>query len=366
MNLRSSAGLFERGAMEGAVMLRQWCIGAVAFAIVCSSMQSLWAARIDADPSKEYRLTKNRGPWMISVATFHTTDPKGVTKSGKTPEQAAHELVLELRNLGMPAYVYVHDPDGERVTVTDRVGREEVRKNLRRIRTVLVLAGNYEDIDDKLAQDSLKWLKKLSPKCLQDGVKFVPTRARPTPLSGAFLTINPLMSPEEVNHATRDPLMVKLNGGENYSLAENPGEYTLVIARFYGKQVNLKPGQKVPGITDFLKDNDLDNAAVAARELVTVLRGTYDKGQVFNNVDAYIWHDRHESVVTAGSFSSPNDPAIERYRKMFGPRLETFPDGSTNYQAGHFGIEGFGKNGDEPRLWLFEPNPYVIKVPKLK
>lgn len=326
----------------------------------------LLAARIDADPGKEYKLSKNRGPWMISVATFHTNDPKGQTKSGKTPEQAAHELIIELRKLGMPAYVYIHDPETERVTVTDRIGREEVRKNLRRVRSVLVLAGNYNDIHDKLAQDSLKWIKKLNPKSLQEGVKYVPSKGRPTPLSGAFLTINPLLSPDEVARNTRDPLLIKLNSGENYSLSENRGEYTLVIGRFYGKQVNVKPGDELPGIKNFLKDNDLDNAAIGARELVTVLRGKYDPEGTFNNVDAYIWHTRTESIVTVGSFASQNDPAIARYKKMFGPRLETFEDGRTNYQPGHLKLNGFGKNRDQVRLWAFEPNPQLMRVPLIK
>ncbi|WP_417849024.1 hypothetical protein [Thalassoglobus sp.] len=336
----------------------------VAFALFIGSVTESQAARIEADPSKKYELTKNRGPWMVSVATFHTTDPKGVTKSGKSPEEAAHELILELRKKGMPAYVYIHDPDQERVTVTDRVGREEVRKNLRRVRTVLVLAGNYNDINDNLAQDSLKWIKKLNPKCLQQGVKFAPTKARPTPLSGAFLTINPMLSPDEISRSTSDPLLAKLNSGENYSLSENRGEYTLVVARFYGKQKVV--GKDTSGITDFLKDNDLDNAGLASRELVAVLRGNFDKQNIYNNLDAYVWHDRHESIVTVGAFSSPNDPAIAKFKKMFGPRLETFPDGSTNYQPAYFGLEGFGKKKDEDRLWLFEPSLQLIRVPRLK
>ncbi len=340
-------------------------ICAVASALFIGSVSELQAARIEADPAKKYELTKNRGPWMISVATFHTTDPKGVTKSGKSPEEAAHELILELRKKGMPAYVYVHEPGKERVSVTDRAGREEVRKNLSRYRTVLVLAGNYGDINDKLAQDSLKWIKKLNPKSLQQGVKFSPTKARPTPLSGAFLTVNPLLSADEVTRNQRDPLLTKLNHGENYSLAENRGEYTLVVARFYGKQKVVGRDDN-SGITDFLKDNDLDDAGRASRELVTALRGKFDKQNIFNNLDAYIWHDRHESIVTVGSFRSANDPAIAKYQKMFGPRLETFPDGRTNYQPAHYGLSGFGKKKNEDRLWLFEPNLELIRVPRLK
>ncbi|MBT5019815.1 hypothetical protein N8590_03230 [bacterium] len=331
--------------------------------IILGTISTAFAARIESDPSKQYSLTKNRGPWMISVATFHTTDPNGQTKSGKTQEEAAHELVLELRNMGMPAYVYIHDPGAERVTVTDRIGREEVRKNLRRVRTVLVLAGNYNDINNKLAQDSLKWVKKINPKCLQDGVKFKPTESRPTPLSGAFLTVNPLLSPDELSRKTTDPLLIKLNHGENYSLAENKGEYTLVVARFSGKQSVVHTKFKFDNLKN---DGDLHEAGFAANELATVLRGEYDKDGTFNNIEAFVWHDRHESIVTVGSFASKNDPAIARFQKTFGPRILTYPDGRSNYQPGHFGIDGFGKKRDEVRIWAFEQTPQLMRVPSLK
>lgn len=339
----------------------------VLFSVCLYNMPLLEAAsRIEADPNKEYKLTRDRGPWMISVATFHTTDPEGVTREGKSPEEAAHELVIELRQLGMPAYVYVHEPDQARVTVTDRIGRDEVRKNLRRVRTVLVVAGNYQDLEDKLAQDSLKWVKRLNPKCLQEGVAFSPTKSRPTPLAGAFLAINPLLSPDEVMRDSRDPLLIRLNSGENHSLADNRGEYTLVIARFYGKQNVLLGSKAARSDQDVSIGNTLDQAGFAAQELTAVLRGKYDPSNTYNNIDAYVWHDRSESIVTVGSFTSDSDPSIERYKKLFGPRLETFPDGRTNYQPAHFALEGFGKRKNETRLWIFEPTPQLMRVPRLK
>lgn len=334
--------------------------------VLCALMHlsSTVFAKIDADPNKKYELTNSRGPWMIMVATFHSTSEDAEVQEGKSPEEAASELVLELRQLGLPAYVYSYDPAKEFLTVTDRLGREERRKNLRRAKSVCVVAGNYDDINDRVAQDSLEWVKKLNPKCLREGVVYKPTPGRPGPLSGAFLTINPLLSPEDVEQRRVDPLLVKLNNGERNSLFENKGEYTLVVARFYGKSLTAKVD--VPWIKDFLKDNDLDNAALASRELVTALHGNYDResGQ-FNNVDAYIWHDRDQSMVTVGSFKSANDPAIERYKKAFGPRYVEV-NGQQVFQAAHFGIQGFGEKGDEKRLWLFEPNPTLMRVPKTR
>ncbi|MCA8990505.1 MAG: hypothetical protein KDA88_00915 [Planctomycetaceae bacterium] len=319
-------------------------------------------SRIEADPSKEYRLTHHRGPWMIMVATMHSLDGE-TPEGGKTPDEAAHELVIELRQLGLPAYVHEYEPGNERVATYDRLGREESRKNLHRRRSVSVIAGNYPDVENKIAQDTLKWLKKLNPKCLQEGVIYEPTPGRPGPLAGAFLTPNPLLSQEELAQRERDPLLISLNGGERYSLYENKGKYTLVIARFYGKSVNVKAGEQVPDIESFFKGgNDLDNAAEAAQELAVVLRGKYDVSAngYFNNVEAYVWHDRHESIVTVGSFSSPQDPNIKRYMAIFGPRLDP-QIGSV--QPAHFAVPNF-RRGGEHGMWLFEPQPEVMAVPR--
>lgn len=326
------------------------------------------AAGIEADPSKEYPLTKNRGPWMIMIATLHTTDGDGETDEGKSPRQAAHELVVELRKLGLPAYTYEYEPQQQHIVSKDSLGREELRKNLRRVKSLCVLAGNYNDINEKVAQDSLEWVKKLKPKSFQDGVYFQPTPGRPNPLSGAFLTMNPMLSSKEIEQKqTVDPLLVKLNSGERNSLFENKGEFTLVIARFYGKHINVKQAEEESTISKFFNKATLDDAAIGARELVSVLRGNYDRETTnFNNVDAYIWHDHHESIVTVGSFSSPNDPAVKVYKQRFGPKLKDLGTGATNFQPEHLGVSGFGPKGDEKRLWLLEPNPELMRVPKYK
>ena len=337
--------------------------------------------KIEADPSKRYELTKIRGPWMISVATFHSMSPDGKTHKGKSPEEAAHELIIEMRQLGMPAYMYIHDPDRERVSVSDALGREEYKKNLRRVRSVLVIAGNYQEIsgnsrEAKRAQESLKWVKNLNPKCLREGVVFEASKARPTPFSRAFLTFNPLLTPEEIEQLKQDPLLVQLNSGVNYSLYDNPGEYTLVIARFTGDAVmqtstELKPTKKIMSLGIFHQPHDLNDEGESAMELVTVLRGQFhrdNQGNLteFNDLDAYVWHRRSDSIVTVGSFKSRNDPRIERFMKMFGPRWEVFADGSRNFQPGYLSLSGFGKKRNEQRLWLFDPDPQLMRVPKRK
>ena len=362
-------------------MVKYLTCALVALLYAGTGITSVQAGKIEADPGKRYELSRTRGPWMISVATFHSTSPDGVTRDGKSPEQAAHELIIELRQLGMPAYMFVHDPERSRLEVTDQLGREEFKKNLRRVRSVLVLAGNYKEItgsseDAKTAQESLKWIKQLFPNCLKEGVVFQPSEARPTPFSRAFLTVNPLLSPEDLKGHDFDPLLLKMNSGQNYSLFENKGEYTLVVATFAGDAIlqtstQLNPVSKLTGLGMFVKDHDLNDEGESAVELATVLRGQYHKdasGNLldFNNVDAYVWHDRNKSIVTVGSFSSPNDPRIQRYKELFGPRWVDLGGGNRNYQPPHMAISGFGRKRDENRWWLFDPDPELIPVPKRK
>lgn len=326
------------------------------------------AAGIEADPAKEYPLSRTRGPWLIMVATLHTTDEDGESDEGKSPRQAAHDLVIELRKLGLPAYTYEYDPGQQHILSKDSLGRDEHRKNLRRVKSICVLAGNYNDINEKLAQDSLTWVKQLKPKSFQDGVYFQPTPGRPGPLSGAFLTMNPMLSSKEIEQKqVVDPLLVKLNSGEQYSLFECKGEFTLIISRFYGKHMNVKADQEQSMVSQFFNKATLDEAAASARELVTVLRGNYDREATnFNNIDAYIWHDRHESIVTVGSFTSANDPAVKVYLQKFGPKVKDLGTGATNFQPEHLGVSGFGPKGDEKRLWLLEPNPELMRVPRYR
>src|SRR5580704_8983372 len=55
---------------------------------------------VDADPSKDYRLKEEQGPWIIMACSF----------SGPTGEKQAHDLALELRQrYRMEAYVHHMD-----------------------------------------------------------------------------------------------------------------------------------------------------------------------------------------------------------------------------------------------------------------
>jgi hypothetical protein len=332
---------------------------------------SAHAARIEAEAGKRYSLSKNHGPWMIMVASFHTTAEDGETQIGKTPEEAADELVLELRKKGIPAYVHAMQPADDPVMTIDRNGREVRRKNLRQVTSIGVLAGNYPALDDDVAQRTLKWIKDYSPQCLEEGVVFQKTEERPTPLAAAFLTINPLLTPEEIEAFKGvDTFVLRLNHSERNSLLDNKGRYTLVVATFGGKSGIQTPLGGVGGFgRDIKLDDDLDVAAQEARDLAEALRST-------ENVEAFVWHDRYHSIVTVGSFETNNDPSIAAFMNRFGANQPTtalvpkFSD-SVKYLA----IDGNGQRIPDVqninstvlpsgfRMWAFDPTPHLMAVP---
>ncbi len=171
---------------------------------------------------------------------------------------------------------------------------------------------------------------------------------------------------------------MKINAGGKYSLYENKGKYSLVVATFSGKSLAHIGDSHAPDAQQAFKidreDNDLANAEHNAWELAVALRER-------DNIDAYVWHDRYQSVVTVGSFESPQDPKLKRYVRVFAPSpiqqvasagdQVLFPEApSKNFglSAGGtnkiYAVKGFGKNGDESRLWAFDPNPVLMRVPQ--
>jgi hypothetical protein len=329
---------------------------------------------------------------MIMVANFRPVEEEYRSKEGLTPQEAADELVYELRSKGIPAYTCSQD------AIRNRVGGDELAPDpggrVFKYRThddgITVLAGNYPDLEDPVAQKTLAYIKKYHPKFmrkvekqgtfvnkLESGGLYRKTPGRPEPLSGAFLTINPALTPDEAQKKKGNPLLIKLNGGAEYSLLENPGEYTLVVASFEGKSITLNnaarlstasggavalsSASKLEAIKESFKNSDaLDQAAVNAWELAKALRET-------RGVPAYVWHDQYRSVVTVGSFKSQQDPRIPGMAQQFGAKVQEHPD--TKQQiltAEAVTIPKEVKPGTRPtKSWILDPQPTLMKVPSL-
>ncbi len=328
------------------------------------------AGNIEAVEGKKYVLTKAHGPVMIMVETFRRSANEETGEGAKTAEQVANELVYELRSKNnLPAYIYHVKPEDEAVPTVDRMGNRDQRKNLHRVESFGVIAGNYPSLDDPLAQKTLAFVKKLKPQCLspEKGIVWF-AKAGEGPFQKAFLTINPLLSMEEAQarmsqESKPDPLLVKLNSSVNYSLLENDGQFTLQVAMFTGRKVieGTLAAQKTNFFTSSEdKLNPLDVAAIDANDLCLALR--QHRGR-----EAYVWHDHYHSIVTVGSYKTRNDPQIQKDIELFKakPKLNEVTK-VMEIQPEHMWIEKTGKNRDTTRMWAFMPEPLLIPVPQMR
>ena len=345
------------------------------FAAFAPGLPSM-ASPIEAVRGKHYKLTTRHGPWMIMVASFNKP-PENERGEGMSPEQAADELVFELRRKGIPAYVFKQEEIDGTVTTIDRRTREERAAKIRSwAGGVCVLAGNYSSSKDKVAQATLKYVKdfkKFHPAFLSDiaaeaqagrgdvikrsqsGAVFRTTHDRPGPLCGAFMTTNPLLTEDDLALRRRDPLILRLNGGSECSLMQNPGKYTVVVATFQGRYIS----EKKPQISSALGE-----AAERAWELCTALRRAKSYGYD-RDFDAWVFHDHYSSIVTVGSFNAKDDPRITDVQNAFGAKVASVKqDGSPSFAAEMFTIPKKPNGTEMPKMWIFDAFPQVIDVPR--
>jgi len=351
----------------------------LAFVAACAVPSSSNAGRIEAVHGKHYGLTKRHGPWMIMVASFNKP-PENERIEGMSPKQAAEELVYELRRKGIPAYTFEQEEvDATVKTLNRRTQEERAGKTRNWAGGICVLAGNYPTSNDPVAQKTLKYIKKFQPRFLQDiaaegesvpgeiirrsqtGGVFRMSRSHPGPLSGAFMTTNPLLSEEDLALRKRDPLILRLNTGSEYSLLQNKGRYTVVVATFQGKSeiTNNVSEKKIQPISSTLSE-----AADRAWELCTALRSakSYGYGRDF---EAWVFHDRYSSIVTVGSFQSKDDPRIVEIQNLFGAKVAAVKaDGSPTLGAEAFAIPRTPTGKETVKTWIFDPFPQVIEVPR--
>lgn len=343
-------------------------VSTIALVLIANGLTPVFAGyRVEAEKNKVYTISKEHGPWMIMVASFSRVRDESLQTEGLSPREAAMELMYRLRKAGIPAYVFEQQGKVERIATQNRMQQAEERIYAAQRGMICVLAGNYTGSDADDAKRTLDFVKKFDASFLLDqGGRFKPTPGQPTPLSGAFLTINPLLTPEEVQAASIDPLLVKLNTQYDHSLFENKGQYTLVIATFSGKSSRYATEDQEKSILDsFTISNSLDQAASDAWKMTDSMRNATKFGYD-ENLEAFLWHDRHKSIVTIGSFDSPDDPRIPRLIERFSAKQKSL-QANPNQQvlvAEYFSLPKVNDVTQAKQYWLFDPNPRLIKVPR--
>jgi len=352
------------------MVYRHWSALSLLIVLLVNSISGTGLrAKIEADPSKVYSVTKQHGPWMIMVTSLRGDDDTSAAAANK----AAQALVLELRQKGIPAYVYSQSGELEEIASFDRNGKTVKRFVAAQRNRVCVLAGNYRygnspeaEKDAKLAESTLAWIQKFHPKALESG-SYRPTPGRPGPLSRAFLTFNPLLSEEEIKVMAlkSDPLIRTLNADREYNLLDNKAKYTLVVATFSGASQHVVTGDRnvaAKAARDFeqriSKRVTLDDAAENAWKLVRTLRHQ-------EKMEAWIFHDQYRSVVTIGSFDSPNDPRIVQLQQKFGAKVVKDPRTRQDVTVVE-NIRLKGKSANEHQgEWMFDAFPQLMNVPKI-
>lgn len=336
---------------------------------IAATAGSVSAARIDATQNRTYRITKQHGPWMIMVASFSERHEK-VRVEGLSPSDAASQLVYALRKRGIPAYTFRMSEADHGNLGKDALGRTMRTKSAVQNNSISVIAGNYPTVDDRTAQKTRDFIKRLSLKDLNleswangGGLVFRQTPGQPGPFSGAFLTINPLFSQEEVAKTKRDPMLLRLNSNAQYSILRNKGKYTLVVATFKGRsQTGIGERNYKEALNVFKPGGALVDGAQRAWQVATMLReGHFNGSQKGRTFEAYEYHDRYESMVTIGSFDSPQDPRLAQLAQIFRAKQYKGANGKS-FATG----ESIIIPGNPPETVIFDPIPKLIEVPKVR
>jgi len=341
---------------------------------------------VNTDEGLELR--QDCGPWLIMCASF-------VDEDG---ERQARNLAQELRSkYNLKAYIYRHQFNlsesiqGLGWQLAENPSERPVAKRMKPARVthfeeIAVLVGDFPTVEDNRAQKTLKQIKMLQPESLAN---FDPSRGSAQqlryyreivrqistdseskakgPLCAAFLLPNPML-PDQYFAANKiDHFVINLNKKVKHSLLDNPGIYSVRVATFRGdstfqiheieqkeKELNLlkRMGKSV-------KKSKLAEAAQKAHLLTEELRS--------NGVEAYEFHDRHESYVCVGSYdwiskTNPNgvdvnNPDIVKVINTLKASVENLPNlpGAVAPQV----LPKFRKTDI-----VFDPQPIPVLVPK--
>ncbi len=276
--------------------------------------------RVEADPAKTYELTEEAGPWLIFAASF----------AGEGAAEDARELVLELRKrFKLPAYVHSQRFDFTQSVRGIGINPDLSPKQMKYDKASVfdefaVLVGDFASVDDPDLQKSLKEIKYARPDCLSNlkqrktqrfaGLRELQKRITGDveqkskgPMGNAFATPNPMLPHEYFAPKGVDSLVLHMNEDVPHSLLDCPGKFTVRVATFRGNVVIDQ--QKVREIEETGRMKSLlEQAAVRAHRLTEALR---DQG-----VEAYEFHDRHESIVTVGSFEWIGRPRADGKQEM--------------------------------------------------
>lgn len=330
--------------------------------------------KVKAEPQQDFSLEKKNGPWMILCMSF----------SGENAEMQAKQLAHELRKTHK-VEAFVHRQEYDFTGTTEGIGLNArgAPKKMRYLNGTqeeeyAVLVGNFSGVEDPEAEKMINKLRYLQPKCLMAAgdEKGDPTnpndlrkyfqsisknqeKKRRGPLGKSFVTRNPLIPADEFAKQTLDPFVEDLNRGISHSLLTNSAKYTVQVATFRGSASwNEKEFNET---TQKRTVSKIDEAAMNADKMTAELRR--------QGVEAFQFHDRHESIVTVGRFNEFGEkgpdgrielpPEIARVIKAYEADKVVGPDLSGKIPAGQVGLVPKSLAGIP-----YDVSPRLILVPK--
>ena len=296
------------------------------------------AAKVEADPKKDYFLKDSDGNWLAMAAKF--SDEKAAYRAKK--------LAYELRKAyKLEAFVFKFDPSANLDAFSAEVdSAKNFHYQTAQSVEYAVLVGGYPVGDDLELQKTLERLRRCQPESLKDdpaskalAQKFQEMARKDQkyagygPMGGAFAVPNPLLPKEFFSQkGIVDSYVEKLNSDGKYSLLNNDKLYTVRVATFSGDVAMYKNTQGPK--TDEMKSR-LRYAGLRAAALCEALRSA--------GVEAWEFHDRDCSFVTIGSFDSYGveqangqielNPQIAKIIDKYSGKLVDGVDGRSKYRA---------------------------------
>ena len=260
----------------------------------------------------ELELKAEHGPWLILAMSL----------VGPESQHKAQSLAKELRQkYRLNAYVLPKQFDYSQSVPGSGIGTNGRQKRMKYINDEKfevygVLIGDFDSFDNPKIRETLERIKKLEPEALtgkEDSnarestistykrwlrMNSESNQSKPNgPLSGAFVTRNPLLPEDYFQSPKVDKFVRSLNHEADHSLLDAKGRFTVRVATFRGNEsVVLKDSHASHKASESLTGEALERAAVQANLAAKALRQA--------GYEAYEFHDRNSSSVTVGSFDS--------------------------------------------------------------
>ena len=263
-------------------------------------------------------LKPENGPWLIFAHSFE----------GESAKESAQTLAQEIqRDLGLAAFLLEKKFDYSAPVPGSGI-REDGSQKIMKYRDAkvvdgyAVLVGEFDSLEHPSVSPTLERVKSYQAKSLMEedttaggakeqgneenikrAKKWLSSLSKDKkagPMSGAFMTRNPLLPIEFFQSPELEKFVYDMNrqpGYNEHSLLDCKGKYSVRVITFRGDSELLSWGQGgKEGAGGGEGGSALEQAAERAYIVMKALRAA--------GYEAYQFHDRDQSIVTVGGFDS--------------------------------------------------------------